>query len=96
MKILDQKKFYTPRFSAVACVSIRRLAWALKTNMVKTIDIIVFILSHIFNREVICNSCKDNSKCNCCIFKIDESSADLTKTWNKLCDLKLFKSIHEL
>ena len=95
MKIKDEKKYYTPRFSVVACVSIRRLAWAMNTNMVKTIDIIVFILSRIFDHKFICKSCKDNSKCNSCIFKLEQSK-DMDNTWNKFCSMDFFKDIHEL
>ena len=96
MKTTNQKRYYTPQFSEVASVSIRRLAWAMNTNMVKTTDIIVFILSRIFDNKFICKSCKDTTKCNSCIFKVDESSKDMDNTWNRFCRMDFFKDIHEL
>ena len=59
---------YTPRFSDVACVSIRRLAWAMGINMVKTIEAIVKLLPTIVSSSKVCGVCKDKTKCQVCIF----------------------------
>jgi len=63
-----EKKFYSPQFSEMACVSVRRLAWALGVSMPKAIDIIVKELSSAFSSSVVCPQCKDKSKCHVCSF----------------------------
>jgi hypothetical protein len=47
----------------MACISVRRLAWALGKSMPKTIDIIVKELPCTFSSSVVCPQCKDKSKC---------------------------------
>jgi len=64
----DNKKFYSPQFSEMACVSVRRLAWALNVSMPKAVDIIVKELSSAFSSSVVCPQCKDKSKCEVCSF----------------------------
>jgi hypothetical protein len=63
-----KKRFYSPRFSEKATVSIRRLAWALGLSMPKTIDILVNEISLIFAPSVICPKRQDKSKCASCGF----------------------------
>jgi len=60
---------YGPNLSVLASVSIRRLAWAMESNMGKAIDALVICLPQHINAEKVCNACKDNSKCTACIFK---------------------------
>ena len=62
------KWYYSPQFSEMAVVTVRRLAWALNMSMPKTIDIIVKELSSAFSSSVVCPQCKDKSKCNLCGF----------------------------
>jgi len=64
----DNKKFYSPQFSEMACVSVRRLAWALNVSMPKAVDIIVKELSSAFSSSVVCPQCKDKTKCEVCSF----------------------------
>jgi recombinational DNA repair protein RecR len=64
----DNKKFYSPQFSEMACVSVRRLAWALNVSMPKAVDIIVKELSSAFSSSVVCPQCKDKTKCGVCSF----------------------------
>ena len=60
---------YSPDFSELAAVTVRRLAWAMKGNMGQAVDAMVFLLPGCINTEKVCSSCKDNSKCKACIFK---------------------------
>ena len=62
------KRFYTPQFSELAAVSVRRLAWSLDVPMTQTMDHIVRILPSVIDASKVCLSCKDNTKCTCCIF----------------------------
>jgi len=64
-----RKKMYSPNFSELACISVRRLAWAMGANMGQAVDIMVKSLPAIINPEKVCSRCKDNSKCMACIFK---------------------------
>jgi hypothetical protein len=64
----NQKRFYSPQFSEVSAVSIRRLAWALHVSMPKAVDQVVGLLPSIFSPGVVCLSCKDNTKCQSCAF----------------------------
>jgi len=68
MQPTNKKRFYTPQFSEMACVTVRRLAWALNLSMPKAIDIIVKELSSAFSSSYVCPQCKDKSKCHLCGF----------------------------
>ena len=65
----NSTKKYGPALSEVAAVSVRRLAWAMKTNMGQAIDAMVISLPGIINQEQVCSACRDNSKCSSCIFQ---------------------------
>jgi primosomal protein N' len=62
------KRYYSPQFSAMAAVSVRRLAWALGVSMAKAVDQIVTLLPSLFSPSVICPQCKDRTKCKLCGF----------------------------
>jgi hypothetical protein len=68
-------KPYTPQFSQLATVSVRRLAWALGLNMPKAVDRIVALLPTLVSPAVVCAACKDNSKCNACAFNQQGAAA---------------------
>jgi len=68
MQASNQKRYYSPQFSALAAVSVRRLAWFLGITMPKAVDIIVSILPEIFLPSTVCPKCKDNTKCSLCAF----------------------------
>ena len=89
MKTTNQKNYYTPQFSELTSVSVRRLAWALEMNMVKTMDFIVQILPHFLEYKAICKQCRDNSKCNCCIFKSPKMTEDFILKLEKLYNSEL-------
>jgi len=60
---------YGPNLSELAAVAIRRLAWAMETNMGKAVDALVICLPQKIDAEKVCAACKDTSKCTACIFK---------------------------
>jgi hypothetical protein len=68
-------KPYTPQFSQLATVSVRRLAWALGLTMPKAVDRIVALLPTLVSPAVVCSACKDDSKCNTCAFKQQGAAA---------------------
>jgi hypothetical protein len=64
----NQKRFYSPQFSEVSAVSVRRLAWSLGVSMPKAVDQVVGLLPSLFSPGVVCLSCKDKTKCQSCAF----------------------------
>jgi hypothetical protein len=64
----NQKQFYSPQFSELSAVSVRRLAWSLGVTMPKAVDQVVSLLPSLFSPGVVCLSCKDNTKCKACAF----------------------------
>jgi hypothetical protein len=64
----NQKRFYSPQFSEVSAVSVRRLAWSLGVSMPKAVDQMIGLLPSLFSPGVVCLSCKDNTKCKSCVF----------------------------
>jgi hypothetical protein len=64
----NQKRYYSPPFSELSAVSVRRLAWFLHVPMSKAVDQVVGLLPSLFSPGVVCLSCKDNTKCKACTF----------------------------
>jgi hypothetical protein len=62
------RKPYTPQFSPLATVTVRRLAWALQVSMPKAVDRAVAALPSIFPPSLVCPVCKDSAKCELCAF----------------------------
>jgi len=62
------KRFYSPQFSELAAVSVRRLAWAINKPMPAAVDLIIRLLPSIVDPAKVCLSCKDNTKCKGCTF----------------------------
>ena len=69
MQPKTNKRFYSPQFSALAAVSVRRLAWALKKPMTTSVDHMVKLLPSLVDPSKVCLSCKDNSVCSSCVFR---------------------------
>ena len=63
-----EKRFYTPQFSALSSVSVRRFAWAIGKSMPSAVEIMVKLLPHMVDPSKICLACKDKSKCQACVF----------------------------
>jgi hypothetical protein len=68
MQASNQKRYYTPRFSALAAVSVRRLAWSVGKPMPATVDLMVKLVSSFVEPKKVCLSCKDNTRCVDCSF----------------------------
>jgi hypothetical protein len=68
MRNAVQKRYYSPRFSALSAVSVRRLAWALGLSMPTAVDQVVSLLPSLFSPGVVCLACKDNTNCKTCAF----------------------------
>jgi hypothetical protein len=64
----NKKRFYSPQFSGLAAVSVRRLAWALGKSMPATVDLMVRLMPSIIDPVKVCFTCKDSTKCKGCIF----------------------------
>jgi hypothetical protein len=64
----SQKRYYSPQFSSLAAVSVRRLAWSLGVSMPKAVDQVASQLPALFSPGVVCLACKDNTKCALCAF----------------------------
>jgi hypothetical protein len=60
---------YSPPFSEIAAVSVRRLAWAMGANMGQAVDVMVKYLPAFIKAELVCSYCKDKTKCSACAFK---------------------------
>ena len=60
---------YSPKFSEIAAVSVRRLAWAMGANMGQAVDVMVKSLSGYIDPDKVCVRCRDKSKCEVCTFR---------------------------
>ena len=60
---------YTPKISDYACITIRRLAWALEIPMTSTMERIAKVLPTMFDPAYVCQRCKDQTKCSLCAFR---------------------------
>jgi len=61
-------RYYSPRFSETATVTVRRLAWALGLSMPKAVDKIISGITAVYAPSVVCPLCKDKTKCILCGF----------------------------
>jgi hypothetical protein len=69
-KAAARHKPYSPQFSEMAVVSVRRLAWALEVKMPAAVDHMVRSMLSIHNSGYICRCCRDKSKCAQCVFSL--------------------------
>ena len=68
MQPLTSKRFYSPQFSQLAAVSVRRLAWAMAKPMPAAVDLMVSLIASIIEPEKICFACQDKTRCHSCSF----------------------------
>ncbi|MCL2186941.1 MAG: hypothetical protein FWB86_13990 [Treponema sp.] len=59
---------YSPKLTAQATEAIRRISWARGKPMTKILNALIMALPAIISTQNICNTCKNRSKCNNCIF----------------------------
>jgi hypothetical protein len=78
MENLNEKRIYTPQFSAQASAAIRRLAWSMGKPMTKAVEQLVLALPAIKDPTIICLACKDTSDCKACIFSRHLTSEEKT------------------
>ncbi|MDR2629979.1 MAG: hypothetical protein LBC60_03550 [Spirochaetaceae bacterium] len=69
---------YGPNLSEFGSVSVRRLAWAIGTNMAEAIDFMALYLPQKMDMSFVCSHCKDKSKCGACGFLKTTNSALIT------------------
>jgi len=68
MQTKTNQRFYSPPFSALATVSVRRLAWAMGKPMPAAVDVMVKSLPSILDPAKVCLACRDNTRCSSCVF----------------------------
>ena len=78
MNNTNQKRYYSPQFSALAAVSVRRFAWALGLSMPKAVDLMSKLLPTFVDKAKVCQSCKDNTKCQGCTFNSQPTEKELS------------------
>jgi len=62
----EEKKFYSPQFSEMACVTVYRLAQVMEISMVDVVNIMVKLIPFYVDSKKVCLECPDNSKCHVC------------------------------
>ena len=63
---------YTPELSMKSSCTLRRISWALGVPMTQAIERVFEHLPRILNRDKVCASCRDKSKCHECLFTIHQ------------------------
>jgi recombinational DNA repair protein RecR len=79
MNTTNQKRYYSPQFTPMASVSVRRLAWALGLSMPQTVDYLIKGVSSVFVSSAVCSECKDKTKCNLCSFNQQNAAENAAK-----------------
>ncbi len=59
---------YTPTLSDESSAILRRISWSVGKPMTKTINAIIAKLPDYMDKQLICECCKDPSKCDNCAF----------------------------
>ena len=61
---------YTPELSYVQSCTLRSIAWALDIPMTKAMDAVFEYIGNIIDHSLVCESCRDKSRCKDCVFNI--------------------------
>jgi hypothetical protein len=67
---------YTPPLSDFSVISLRRLAWAMGTTMGAAFGRIVRLMPSLVDPALVCQRCRDNTKCSDCVFKTTVSDSE--------------------
>jgi hypothetical protein len=59
---------YTPTLSDESSATLRRISWSVGKPMTKTLNAIIAKLPDYLDKQLICQCCKDHSKCDQCAF----------------------------
>ena len=78
MNTKNEKRIYTPQFSDMASISVRRFAWAIGKTMPATVDLMVKMLPLSVNPKKVCLLCRDDGKCDGCVFCKQIAPEELT------------------
>ena len=65
---------YTPEMSMRSSCTLRRISWALGVPMTKGIDLVFEYLPKILDRDMVCQGCRDKSRCAECVFSANEQT----------------------
>jgi hypothetical protein len=63
---------YTPELSMEASCTLRRIAWAMNLPMTKAIENVFEYLPNILDKKLVCEACKDKTKCLNCLFSSNQ------------------------
>jgi recombinational DNA repair protein RecR len=69
---------YSPQFSDMASISVRRFAWAMGKSMPATVDLMVKLLKTFIDPSKVCQLCRDKTKCHTCAFSQQVNPEELT------------------
>jgi hypothetical protein len=67
---------YTPPLSDFSVISLRRLAWAMGTTMGAAFTRMVRLMPAMVDSTLVCQRCRDNTKCSSCVFKTAVSDSE--------------------
>jgi hypothetical protein len=67
---------YTPQLSDFSVISLRRLAWAMGTTMGAAFTRMVRLMPTMVDPGLVCQCCKDRSKCAYCAFSKQVTADD--------------------
>ena len=59
---------YTPELSQKHSCTLRRIAWALNMPMTKAMDAVFDYVGKVVDKNKICESCRDKTRCGNCVF----------------------------
>jgi len=59
---------YTPELTQNHSATLRRIAWAMEMPMTKALEDVFDYLGRTLDPKMVCNSCRDKSKCMTCVF----------------------------
>ena len=59
---------YTPELSQKYSCTLRRIAWALDKPMTRAIEDVLDYAGKVIDKNLVCKSCRDKSKCSWCLF----------------------------
>ncbi len=59
---------YTPELSMKSSCTLRRISWALGVPMTQGIEYVFDYIPKILDRDMVCQGCRDRSKCAECAF----------------------------
>jgi hypothetical protein len=68
MNNTNHKRYYSPQFSALTSVSVRRFAWAVGLPMTAAVELMAKLLPSLVQSAKVCQACKDKAKCQGCTF----------------------------